>query len=324
MPPDRPGRAANCEPVGRRDGDATKRKRRGVGIRPASGIGVSVSALQELSGCRDRRPPRGHRRSAKHAVRVGTAHSGPSSRSPSPSRQRRMMQKGSVEAYEPALRRPRRERISAPGVAPDVLLSFAQFEREVTGERIRTRSPLRRRRGCGWAAWFRWAIGSKIALSHIVDDHAAIVRSLFQRYLEAGSVVCLKQSLDAEGLRIPIRIDRAGRSTGGGLFSRGHVYKLLSNPIYVGRIAHKGQVHEGQHPPIVDQDLWDRVQQSLRDHLAASGTKRTCQSSEALLAELSADRRASQTDIRDRIDRVAISGTAIQIRLRRLERETTA
>jgi len=80
---------------------------------------------------------------------------------------------------------------------------------------------------------------------HIVDDHAAIMRSLFRRYLEAGSVVCLKQSLDAEGLRIPIRIDGAGRSTGGGLFSRGHIYKLLSNPIYVGRIAHKGQVHDG-------------------------------------------------------------------------------
>ena len=102
---------------------------------------------------------------------------------------------------------------------------------------------------------------------HIVDDHAAIVRSLFRRYLEAGSVVYLKQPLDAEGLRIPIRIDGAGRSTGGGVFSRGHIYKILTNPIYVGRITHKGQVHEGQHPPIVTQDLWDQVQQSLRDHL---------------------------------------------------------
>ena len=226
-----------------------------------------------------------------------------------------MMQKGSVEAYEPALRRPRRERISAPGVAPDVLLSFAQFEREVTGERIRDKIAASKKKGMWKGGVVPLGYRVEDRALHIVDDHAAIVRSLFQRYLEAGSVVCLKQSLDAEGLRIPIRIDRAGRSTGGGLFSRGHVYKLLSNPIYVGRIAHKGQVHEGQHPPIVDQDLWDRVQQSLRDHLAASGTKRTRQSSEALLAELSADRRASQTDIRDRIDRVAISGTAIQIRL---------
>ena len=115
------------------------------------------------------------------------------------------------------------------------------------------------------------------------EEHAAIVRSIFKRYLEAGSVVRLKQQLDAEGVRIPIRIDGAGRSTGGGLFSRGHVYKLLSNPIYVGRIAHKGRIYEGQHPSVVTLDLWDQVQQSLRDHLGAARTKRTRQSSDALL-----------------------------------------
>ena len=96
-------------------------------------------------------------------------------------------------------------------------------------------------------------------------------------------MVRLKQQLDAEDFRLPVRIDGAGRSTGGGLLSRGHIYKILSNPIYVGRIAHKGQVHDGQHPPIVTQDLWDQVQQSLSDHLGAARTKRTRQASEALL-----------------------------------------
>jgi site-specific DNA recombinase len=119
---------------------------------------------------------------------------------------------------------------------------------------------------------------------HIVEEHAEIVRSLFRRYLEAGSVVRLKHQLDAEDFRLPVRIDGAGRSTGGGLFGRGHIYKILSNPIYVGRIAHKGQVHEGQQPPIVTQDLWDEVQQSLGDRLGAARTKRTRQSSDALLA----------------------------------------
>jgi site-specific DNA recombinase len=76
-----------------------------------------------------------------------------------------------------------------------------------------------------------------------------------------------------DGWRLVIRIDGAGRSTGGGLFSRGHVYKLLSNPIYVGGIAHKGQIYEGHHPPIVTQDLWDEVQQSLSDHLGAARTR---------------------------------------------------
>jgi len=166
----------------------------------------------------------------------------------------------------------------------NVLLSFAQFEREVTGERIRDKIAASKKKGM-------W-MGGVVPLGYrvvdralgIVDDHAAIVRSLFHRYLEAGSVVRLKQLLDAEDLRIPIRIDGGGRSTGGGLFSRGHIYKILSNPIYVGRIAHKGQAHEGQHPPIVTQDLWDAVQQSLRVHLGAARTKRTRQSSEALLA----------------------------------------
>ena len=96
-------------------------------------------------------------------------------------------------------------------------------------------------------------------------------------------MVRLKQRLDAEGFRIPIRVDGVGCSTGGSLVSRGHVYKLLSNPIYVGRIAHKGQVHERQHTSIVTQDLWDEVQQRLRDHLGAARTKRIRQSSDALL-----------------------------------------
>ena len=119
---------------------------------------------------------------------------------------------------------------------------------------------------------------------HVVEDHAAIVRSLFRRYLDAGSVVRLKQQLDAEGVRIPIRIDGGSRSTGGGRSSRGHIYKILSNPIYVGRIAHRGHIYEGHHPPIVTPDLWDEVQQRLGDHLGAARTERTRQSSDALLA----------------------------------------
>jgi site-specific DNA recombinase len=166
----------------------------------------------------------------------------------------------------------------------NVLLSFAQFEREVTGERIRDKIAASKKKGMWMGGVVPLGYRAEDRALHIVDDHAEIVRSLFRRYLEAGSVVRLKQQLDAEDFRLPIRIDGGGRSTGGGLFSRGHVYRLLSNPIYVGRIAHKGQVHEGQHEPIVSQDLWDEVQQSLGDHLGAARTKRTRQSSDALLA----------------------------------------
>jgi hypothetical protein len=119
---------------------------------------------------------------------------------------------------------------------------------------------------------------------HIVEDHAEIVRSIFRQYLEAGSVVRLKERLDAEGFKLPVRIDGAGRATGAGQLSRGHIYKILSNLIYLGRIAHKGQVHQGQHQPIVPQDLWDQVQQRLSDRQRTQITKRTRRASEALLA----------------------------------------
>ena len=147
----------------------------------------------------------------------------------------------------------------------NVLLSFAQFEREVTGERIRDKIAASKKKGMWMGGVVPLGYRVEDRALHIVEDHAEIVRSLFRRYLEAGSVVRLKQHLDAEGFRLPVRIDGAGRSTGGGPLSRGHIYKILSNPIYVGRIAHKGQVHEGQHKPIVPQDLWDQVQQSLSD-----------------------------------------------------------
>ena len=92
---------------------------------------------------------------------------------------------------------------------------------------------------------------------HIVEEHALLIRSLFERYLVIGSVVRLKAALDQEGTTVPRRQDRAGRVSGGGSFSRGHLHKILTNPVYVGQITHKGQVHQGQHPPILDCALWE-------------------------------------------------------------------
>ena len=166
----------------------------------------------------------------------------------------------------------------------NVLLSFAQFEREVTGERIRDKIAASKKKGMWMGGVVPLGYRVEDRALHIVDDHAEIVRSLFQGYLEAGSVVGLKQRLDAEGFQLPVRIDGARRSTGGGRLSRGHIYKILSNPIYLGRIAHKGQVHDGQHKPIVSQELWDQVEQRLSDRHGARTTKRTRHASEALLA----------------------------------------
>jgi Recombinase len=92
------------------------------------------------------------------------------------------------------------------------------------------------------------------------EEHAAFVRDLFRRYLEIGSVVRLKEVLDEDNVRLPLRTDGTGKTTGGGLISRGHLYKMLSNPIYLGRLTHRGQVYEGVHYPIIDRETWDRVE----------------------------------------------------------------
>jgi hypothetical protein len=125
---------------------------------------------------------------------------------------------------------------------------------------------------------------------HVVEEHAAFVRDLYRRYLEIGSVVRLKALLDQEDARLPLRTDGTGKTIGGGLISRGHLYKILSNPIYLGRLTHKGQVHEGVHDPIVDRETWDRVQLLLAEH--TQRTAGNCQNSDALLAgKLFDDRR---------------------------------
>jgi site-specific DNA recombinase len=81
---------------------------------------------------------------------------------------------------------------------------------------------------------------------------------------------------------LPFRTDRTGKTIGGGLISRGHLYKILSNPIYLGRLTHKGQAHDALHNPIVDQETWDRVQLLLAEH--AQRTTGVRQNSDALLA----------------------------------------
>src|SRR5271167_2239879 len=164
----------------------------------------------------------------------------------------------------------------------NVLLSFAQFEREVTGERIRDKIAASKRKGIWMGGVVPLGYRVENRALHVVEEHAVFVRNLYRRYLEIGSVVRLKALLDQEDARLPFRTDRTGKTIGGGLISRGHLYKIQSNPIYLGRLTHKGQVHEGVHDPIVDQETWDRVQLLLAEH--AQRMAGNCQSSDALLA----------------------------------------
>ena len=164
----------------------------------------------------------------------------------------------------------------------NVLLSFAQFEREVTGERIRDKIAASKRKGIWMGGVVPLGYRVENRALHVVEEHAVFVRDLFRRYLEIGSVVRLKALLDHEDARLPLRTDGTGKTIGGGLISRGHLYKILSNPIYLGRLTHKGQAHDGLHDPIVDQETWDRVQLLLAEH--AQRTAGNCQNSDALLA----------------------------------------
>ena len=164
----------------------------------------------------------------------------------------------------------------------NVLLSFAQFEREVTGDRIRDKIAASKKKGL----WMGGVVplGYRVAnpALQLVEEHAELVRAIFRRYLEMCSVVRLKAVLDQDEVRLPICVDGNGKVTGGGLITRGHLHKILTSPIYVGRLSHKGSVYEGQQPAIIDLATWDRVQSLLNSHTQAR--RRLSQSSESWLA----------------------------------------
>ena len=145
----------------------------------------------------------------------------------------------------------------------NMLLSFAQFEREVTGERIRDKIAASKKKGI-------W-MGGNVPLGYDVKDRklvvneaeAKTVRHIYRRYAELGSVRTLKESLDRDGIVSKVRVDRFGRTTGGKPLARGALYLMLQNCIYRGEIVHKEASYPGQHEAIVDQMLWEEVQRQL-------------------------------------------------------------
>ena len=145
----------------------------------------------------------------------------------------------------------------------NVLLSFAQFEREVTGERIRDKIAASKRKGM-------W-MGGTIPLGYDLKDRRLIVnpqeaetiRTIMTRYVALGSVPALVIDLAANGIVSKRRVNSAGRATGGGPYRRSALYALLANRLYLGETVHKGVAHPGEHDAIVDQALWDEVQRLL-------------------------------------------------------------
>ena len=148
----------------------------------------------------------------------------------------------------------------------NVLLSFAQFEREVTSERIRDKIAASKKKGM-------W-MGGPVPLGYKVQDRklvideveAATVRHIFHRYAAVRSMPVLVDELGDEGIRTKARTFKDGRQFGGVPFSLGPLSHLLNNPVYVGQVRHKGVAHAGQHEPIIARELWDKVQSILANN----------------------------------------------------------
>ncbi len=145
----------------------------------------------------------------------------------------------------------------------NMLLSFAQFEREVTAERIRDKIAASKAKGMwmgGIAPLGYRPDGRSLA---IVEEQATLVRTIFERYLAIGNVRRLAERLEAEGLLAPVRTTTSGRTIGGRPLSRGQLYLLLKCRTYTGEVRHKDQVYPGLHKAIISQELWDAVQARL-------------------------------------------------------------
>ena len=145
----------------------------------------------------------------------------------------------------------------------NMLLSFAQFEREVTAERIRDKIAASKKKGL-------W-MGGNVPLGYepdgrtlkVKEPDAQVIRTIYDLYQKHGTVREVKTQADKLGLKTALRTLSSGRLKGGTLFSFGHIYHILTNPIYAGRIRHKANVYPGLHPALIEPEHWDALQDQL-------------------------------------------------------------
>jgi site-specific DNA recombinase len=169
----------------------------------------------------------------------------------------------------------------------NILLSFAQFEREIIAERTRDKISAARRKG-------KW-IGGRPVLGYDIDPHgsrltinadeALQVRTIFKLYLDYNALVPVVREIHRRGWRTKQWITRKGVTHGGKPFTKGWLFRLLTNPIYIGKVDFQKQTYEGEHEPIVETPIWERVQQILQRN-GRSGGIEVRNSYGALLKEL--------------------------------------
>jgi site-specific DNA recombinase len=149
----------------------------------------------------------------------------------------------------------------------NILLSFAQFEREVIGERIRDKFAASRRRGMWMGGWAPLGYDIRDRKLIVNEGEAALVRRIFERFVRLGSATKLVSELAEEGVR-----HKRGKP-----IDKGFLYKLLNNRLYLGEAVHKGQSHPGEHDAIIPRDLWDKVHAVLRESPRTRASKTRAQ-----------------------------------------------
>jgi site-specific DNA recombinase len=148
----------------------------------------------------------------------------------------------------------------------NILLSFAQFEREVIGERIRDKFAASRKRGMWMGGYVPLGYDVRERKLVINEGEAATVRMIFERFVRLGSATTLAKALAAEGV-----LNKRGK-----LIDKGFLYKLINNRVYLGEAVHKGAAYPGEHEAIIDRDLWGKVHSILQEspRLRAKNTRR--------------------------------------------------
>lgn len=157
----------------------------------------------------------------------------------------------------------------------NVLLSFAQFEREVTAERIRDKIAASKKKGMWMGGLAPLGYDAKDRTLVINKPEAETVRTIFRLYIELGSVRLVKDEADRLGLVSKRRQRANGRALGGVAFSRGRIHHLLSNPVYVGEIRHKTETYPGLHPAIIDRAIFDAARAKLDTNTRGIGARAT-------------------------------------------------
>jgi site-specific DNA recombinase len=161
----------------------------------------------------------------------------------------------------------------------NILLSFAQFERELCGERIRDKIASAKRKGkyVGGRPLLGYDVDHEKMRLLVNETEAKLVRHIFDRFCRLGSCMLVARELNEQGHRMKAWVTKKGKPMGGGMWKKTDVHHLLTNRRYIGEVVHKGQSYPGEHEAIVDRKVWDRVQGILAENRTsrANQTRKT-------------------------------------------------